>query len=66
MKTYRCYNTLLREVKGWPTLDKAPAIEIMDEENGFCYFIQFGENPLVSVFSYRDGEIDELLEEIKL
>lgn len=63
MKTFRCYNTKLSEVDGWPTSDKKPTIEITDEDNEYCFVIEFGEKPVVTIFDLVDGEIGQVVSE---
>lgn len=67
MKTYRGYNnTKLAPIPGWDTTDREQSVEIFDEENRFCFFIQFGENPTVSVFKGDDKDLDYMVAELKV
>lgn len=63
MKTYRCYNTKLTELESWPVTDKTPVIEVFDEDNGYCFEIRFGENPSVTVFDLKNGELGRIVNE---
>ena len=67
MKTYRCYNTKLTEVDGWPTTGKRGEVEIHDDNNKFGFSIVFGKSPKIAVYSLDenfqngDGDFKDLL-----
>ncbi len=72
MKTYRCYNTNLKEVGGWSTLDKKGTVEIHDENNKLAFVINFGKIPELSVYTLKhgwkngDGDFDKRIFQAKV
>ena len=63
MKYLRTYNDLkLETAPSWEITSKKQSLEIVDEDNGFTFFIKLGKKPKVQVF--KDSNRDFLGEQV--